>query len=128
MNISSLGNHYSLGHFLRMNMSSLGRRSVYAIKRDQPFDFGPPGFSGKRAIHLDNTSHLFRVRKGMVMRGAGFRHVRSLLESCSAAHHLGNHGDAASASLSLSFLISQVELFTQVTSLLKLAEKIKQAT
>ena len=50
-------------------------------KKDQPFDFGHPGFSSKRAIHLDNTFHLFRVRKGMVIRDAGFQHVRSRLES-----------------------------------------------
>ena len=72
-------------------------------KKRSAFDFGHPGFSSKRAIHLDNMFHLFRVRKGTVIRDAGFRHVRSLLESCSAAHHLGDHGGAASASLSLKF-------------------------
>ena len=72
-------------------------------KKRSAFDFGHPGFSSKRAIHLDNMFNLFRVSKGTVIRDAGFWHVSSLLESCSAAHHLGDRGDAASASLSLKF-------------------------
>ena len=72
-------------------------------KKRSAFDFGHPGFSSKRAIHLDNMFNLFRVSKGKVIRDAGFWHVSSLLESCSAAHHLGDQGDAASASLTLKF-------------------------
>ena len=72
-------------------------------KKRSAFDFGHPGFSSKRAIHLDTMFNLFRVSKGTVIRDVGFWHVSSLLESCSAAHHLGDQGDAASASLTLKF-------------------------
>lgn len=49
--------------------------TAYAMPKERHLGFGYPGFSNGRAVHLGNISHLFRVRKGVVVRDVGFGHL-----------------------------------------------------
>lgn len=67
--------HYSLWHFICLRESSLVACSAYAIPKERHLGFGYPAFSSGRAVHLGNTFHLLRVKKGVVVRDVGFGHL-----------------------------------------------------